>query len=106
MNTAIKTSLAYGFVLFASIFLYMSARWYSYRTPHVQRVSYEKVIEKNDPLINRFKNKPKEGMFYYQSVQVTITDSAGNFPFLADTKYDTVITVWSRASRLDFLNSQ
>lgn len=98
MSKGIKIFAVYAFVMFIGAFLYMSARWYSYRTPHVERKTYEKTIERSDPILKRFKNKPKEGLIYFQSIEVTTTDSAGSFPFLADTKYDTVITTWSRPS--------
>mgnify|MGYP000874352804 CR=1 FL=1 len=96
MNQGLKVLITYSLIIILGVFLFMSARWYSYRTPKVERHTYEKSIERGDPLLKRFKNKPKEGMVYYQSVEVTTTDSAGAFPFLADTKRDTMVTIWSR----------
>jgi len=102
MNKGSKMFLTYTFLFAVGIFMFMSARWYSYRKPRVQHEMYGRPIERGDAILNRFKNKPKEGMVYYQTIEVTTTDSAGNFPFLADTKRDTIITVWSRPSRNEY----
>ncbi len=96
MSNNSKTVGFYAFLFLLSIFLFMTVRWLNYRTPQVDKVVYEEEIKRGDPLISRFKNKPKDGVFYFKTITITKTVKAGRFPFLEDAAYDTLVEPWSR----------
>ena len=83
----------YGFLFVVGVFLFLTIRWASYRSPHIQsKSSYDFPIDKNSVLLKRLKNGISGSRDYYGRVTTTNTTQAGSFPWVntiqtIDTQY-------------------
>jgi len=86
----------YAALAAASIFLFSTMRWYSYRVPEEERTVVDKQLELDAPELKDLEHV-NDAMDYFQRQETVITREAGTFPFV-NVKTIVITTRWSRPS--------
>ena len=79
------------------IFMFMSMRWVKYREPLIETHSYKEDLTSDHPVMKKLRAKgdTEESKYrYFRLVKVTTTVESGTFPFLQETKRDTIFNMW------------